>query len=289
MNSICIPERYNYIGIFLTLDCNLNCPYCLNIMNGGTRKRNIISSDDWASFINRLEIKQEGLPVTLQGGEPGVYPEFIELIKKIREDIKVDILTNLTFDVDRFISEIPPERINREAPYAPIRVSYHAWGMDIKKLVEKILKLMKAGFRVGLYGLDHPEYKEKNEKARKICEDLGIDFRIKEFLGYYKGKLYGTYKYQDACVGKRLGKKVLCRTSELLIDPEGKIFRCHYDLYTNINPIGSIFDEDLKIEDIFRPCENYGLCNPCDVKLKTNRFQIFGHCSVEILFNPEDA
>ena len=40
------------------------------------------------------------------------------------------------------------------------------------------------------------------------------------------------------------------------------------------------FDEK-KIEE-FRPCEFYGDCNPCDVKVKTNRFQIFGHTSVEM-------
>lgn len=32
----------------------------------------------------------------------------------------------------------------------------------------------------------------------------------------------------------------------------------------------------------FRPCEFYGNCNPCDVKVKTDRFQVFGHTSCEI-------
>ena len=37
-----------------------------------------------------------------------------------------------------------------------------------------------------------------------------------------------------------------------------------------------------------RPCDVYGHCNPCDIKVKTNRFQEFGHTSVQIEF-PEDT
>ncbi|MBI5232727.1 MAG: radical SAM protein, partial [Deltaproteobacteria bacterium] len=36
------------------------------------------------------------------------------------------------------------------------------------------------------------------------------------------------------------------------------------------------------IEDIFRVCHVFGHCNPCDIKVKTNRFQQWGHTSVEI-------
>ena len=38
----------------------------------------------------------------------------------------------------------------------------------------------------------------------------------------------------------------------------------------------------IQIDGKFRPCEVYGHCNPCDIKVKTNRFQVFGHTSVEI-------
>ena len=35
--------------------------------------------------------------------------------------------------------------------------------------------------------------------------------------------------------------------------------------------------------DEYRDCYVYGDCNPCDVKVKTNRFQQFGHTSVDII------
>jgi hypothetical protein len=35
---------------------------------------------------------------------------------------------------------------------------------------------------------------------------------------------------------------------------------------------------------IMKPFNHY---NPCDIKVKTNRFQIFGHTLIEILFQDE--
>ena len=104
---------------------------------------------------------------------------------------------------------------------------------------------------------------------------------MKEFLGEYNGKLYGTYRYKDAC-SKKLTKSVSCKATELLIDPAGMVFRCHHDVYSNKNSIGGLGDENFQIEDKYRDCEYYGFCNPCDIKVKTNRLQEYGHTSVDI-------
>ena len=73
-----------------------------------------------------------------------------------------------------------------------------------------------------------------------------------------------------------------CKTSELLINSDGLAYRCHSDLYSGRNPLGSILDEDFAVRDLARECRFFGRCNPCDVKIKTNRFQEYGHTSVEI-------
>jgi len=39
---------------------------------------------------------------------------------------------------------------------------------------------------------------------------------------------------------------------------------------------------------VVRPCDALGLCNPCDINVKTNRFQQFGHTSVDIRFQGEE-
>ena len=74
----------------------------------------------------------------------------------------------------------------------------------------------------------------------------------------------------------------LNKTKELLIAPDGRVYRCHSDLFAEENSIGNITDPEFQIEDKFRPCDKYGKCHPCDVKMKTNYKQELGHTSVEI-------
>lgn len=276
-----IPTEYNYVACFLTLRCNLNCDYCINnfeITGGFNHKE--ITGKEWAGALNRLVLRED-IPITIQGGEPSLHPDYIYIINSIRHDIKIDILTNLTFDINEFIDNINPSRINRKAPYAPIRVTYHANKMDKNILKKNTLKMMKAGFRIGVYGILHPDYVESIKKTEDEFIKEGIDFRTKEFLGLHKGNIYGDYHYPDA-LGAEKNSNCLCRTSELIIGPDASIFKCHHDFYNNIDPIGNMRENDFKIEYKFRECSCYGSCNPCDIKLKTNRLQVFGHTSAEI-------
>ncbi len=285
LNKIILPETYNYSAAFLTLACNLTCSYCINNFGLSAEAGKHLSGEEWVRAINRIESRND-LPITLQGGEPSLHKDFIHILNNIKEDINIDILTNLQFDAEEFIEEVNPDRIKRDSPYASIRVSYHPEVMELAPLVKKVLKLQEAGFSIGIWSVLHPVQDATVREARRYAEGFGIDFRFKEFLGEYKGKLYGQYLYEGAC-GKKFKKHVLCKTTELIMGPDGSVYRCHGDLYESREPIGNIIDPAFDIEDIMRPCGVYGHCNPCDIKVKTNRLQEFGHTSVQIEF-PKD-
>lgn len=281
LSVLTLPKRYNYIACFLTLSCNLNCSYCINSFgNSRLPGRSLISGRDWVEGLNRINCAKD-LPVTLQGGEPSLHPDFIWIINNLKKSLSIDILTNLCFNVDEFIDKVDPARVRRDAPYANIRVSYHPISMDLGVLIKKVLKMQRAGFKIGVFGILHPSFKKTILAAGKRCANAGIDFRTKEFLGFYRGKMYGTYLHPFA-VGAGVKRTCLCRTSELIIGPDGNVYRCHRDLYKGQPPIGHILDGGFRIRDVFRRCRYFGDCNPCDVKVKTNRFQVFGHSSVEI-------
>lgn len=281
-------EGHNYVAFFLTLTCNLACPYCINLHNSNKRFKQsgqrALNVRDWIRSANRLILRAD-LPLTLQGGEPTLHPGFYRFVNEVKPELKMDLMTNLMFDVNVFIKEVPLWRFTRAAPYAAIRASYHPGQNDIDDLITKTLKLQDAGFRVGLYGIEHPDpqLRDHIQKTQRRCLDLGLDFRLKEFLGEYDGKMYGTFKY-DGCVGGQMMRTCECRTTEIIVDPAGYVYKCHADLYSGRNPIAHILDENFNEESIeeFRDCSYFGTCNPCDVKVKTNRFQIFGHTSVEI-------
>jgi len=141
--------------------------------------------------------------------------------------------------------------------------------------------MAKAGFYVGIYSVMVPDNVKHIEEVQTRCKALGIDFRVKEYLGFDGEVWHGQYKYMDA-ISQEIRKSCLCRTSELIVGPDGEVHRCHSDLYGGRKGIGHILDNNFQIDNHFRPCDWYGHCNPCDIKVKTNRFQIFGHTSVEI-------
>jgi len=282
MKPLILPKTYNYTGIFLTFGCNLKCSYCINRFEQKLIKRKLISGSDWVRGLNRIEAASD-LPLTLQGGEPSLHPDFIYIINNVKPELNIDILTNLQFDVEEFIANVDPSRIRRKAPYASIRASYHPEQMTLDEVTTKTKILLDKGFSIGIWSTLHPGFENHIKKAQEKCTKLGIDFRFKEFLGEFDEKLHGTYKYAGACEKKFL-KNVKCKTTELLIDCTGDVYRCHSDLYAARKPVGNILDPDFTINDIFRDCDHFGYCNPCDVKIKTNRFQVFGHTSVEIKY-----
>jgi uncharacterized Fe-S cluster-containing radical SAM superfamily protein len=281
-------EDHNYVAFFLSMSCNLSCSYCINLHDGGQRsaqsRRKQMTAKEWITAANRLKLRAD-LPLTLQGGEPTLYKGFYRLVNEVKPEIKMDLMTNLMFNVDDFIANVPVERFIRDAPYASIRVSYHPGQNDINDLIAKTNKLQNAGFRIGLYGIQHPDENILAHilKAQQQCLSLGLDFRFKEFLGEHDGRMYGTFKYPGCVNGDRL-QNCECKTSEILVDPAGNVFKCHADLYNGRDPMAHILDDNFNEDsiDVFRECHFFGECNPCDVKVKTNRFQIFGHTSVDI-------
>ena len=285
MRPIVIPESHNYIAAFLTLACNLRCSYCINKFETGHLEKDRLTGKQWVEGLNRIRSRDD-LPVTLQGGEPSLHPDFPFILNNVRRDLNIDVLTNLQFDIEKFMKQVDPDRIKRKAPYASIRVSYHPQTMKLEPLVKKVLRMQEAGYSIGIWGVLHPSQEKEILAAQAYAKGKGIDFRTKEFLGVHEGRMHGTMKYEGAC-DQRFEKPVLCRTTELIVGPNGGVYRCHSDLYEQRAPVSSILDPDYRIDDAFRPCSVYGHCNPCDIKVKTNRFQVFGHTSVEIRFPGE--
>lgn len=291
MNPVKIPEGYKYISAFLTMRCNLSCGFCLNNLENSTdfHRESFpeVSGDEWIEMLNRIKSRSQ-VPITLSGGEPFLHAGFIGIINGLKPDLNIDILTNLQWGekgIERFIDKVDPSRVRRDAPYASIRVSYHPGQMgDGATLVANAKKMKDAGFSIGIWSVlfPSPEQLAAINQMQFRCRDAGIDFRLKEFTGEYKGETYGDYSRYPHSVGASGLKSCLCKTSELLIGPNGDVYRCHRDVYAGENPIGNLGNPEFQIQDKFRSCDRYGECHPCDVKVKTNYKQQLGHTSVKI-------
>jgi len=291
MRPIIIPPSYKYIAVFPTMRCNLNCSFCLNAFDKRFNRTGFkeISGQEWVDGLNRIESSNE-VPVTLSGGEPFLHSDFIYIINNLKPSLNIDILTNLHWGdegIRRFINQVDPARIKRNSPYASIRVSYHPEQMgDGAKLVENVKKLQDAGFSIGIWAVMYPAPQQLTaiNQMQFRCRELGIDFRLKDHTGEYKGEMYGDYsKFPNSCFQSEENlKKCLCKTKDFIIGPDGKIYKCHRDLFVEEFPIGSILDPEFELKDKYRECSKYGQCHPCDVKVKTNHKQELGITTVEI-------
>ena len=248
-----LPSSYNYIACLLTLRCNYKCSYCLNWRLNKSEK----NVDFWVEALNKIETD---LSITLSGGEPSIHTAFFPILTNI--DKKFDILTNLTFDIDRFIKEVPVSRFNNDKTFAPIRVSFHPEFSNIEEIKYKVRKLQYNGYRVGVYMVETPE----TVGYKQYFNDTDIDFQIKPLL--------------PSNIRVSQQRYCSCRINELIIGPDGNVYKCHRDLYKSENPIGNPL-EIQEIEYKFRECYNSNECHPCDTKIKRDRFGNENYCSVK--------
>jgi hypothetical protein len=348
-----IPDALNYIGVFLTLECNLNCSYCINDpeqlgrrsslfpIESKTSKKSLTPAE-WATALLRIPFRKD-LPITLQGGEPMLYFGGKGLGMILTEVPHFfDLLTNFALTPEVFARNLNGQqaKLQRDAHYPSIRVSYHAdemnrtWkGRGFAELVDRCEALKNYGFNVspvkadsdvGIYMVEHPTNGVTPEMEATFKDR--VPFEGKEFLGVDEAELYGHYLYPFSIdlISRGIHKTTLkaeCHTTELLLDPMGFIWGCHYFLYegwshggpqqqfnklqaenynftelgadlfagSTVAPIGHILDPQFSMADleIYRPCTHYGRCIGCDTKIKNDRFQSYydhgtPHTSVKI-------
>jgi hypothetical protein len=348
-----LPDSLNYVGVFLTLECNLGCSYCINDPEqSGQRgalfpikvkqQRNSLTPEEWARGLNRIPYRAD-LPITLQGGEPMLYGKGKGLGLILADTPHYfDLLTNFALKPEVFVHNLNGQqaKLQRDAPYPSIRVSFHAdemnrtWhGKGFAELVERCAALSDYGFNVspvkaesdvGIYMVAHPQNTVTDEMQALYAGR--VPFETKEFLGVDEGKLHGHYLYPFSTdlIASGIHPSTLsceCRTTELLLDPLGFVWGCHYYLYQSwveggpvrefealegkefsftewgakifagqkLIPIGHILDADFSMADmeVFHRCDHYGRCIGCDTKVKNNRFQSYydqgvAHTSVKI-------
>ena len=281
--KVIVPKETTYVAAFLTFRCNLKCSYCINKAGVFERKRDEMTANDWIRGLNRLKIQRsQMLPITLCGGEPSVHSGFLDILKYIDFEKYIDILTNLQFNISEFMRRVEPARLNRDVPYASIRVSYHPGQHKLSEVIGKVKSMQEAHYSIGLYTVEHPD--APIDEIRKVCDKEWIDFRTKEFLGYHNGQLYGDYIFPEWLEeGTHDRSEYECKSTEILIGPEGNLYRCHAELYAGVNPIAHILDDDLEIVFRHRQCLFDKSCSNCDLKAgKNSRFQKKGYTAVDV-------
>ena len=245
--------------------CNFRCPYCwFYKVWANMSKRNIyLSPDEWMAHWRRIYDKYGEVRIEIVGGEPFIYPRFIELVKKLSVVHSVKITTNLSGDIEHFVKEVSPERVSLD-------LNYHISFIDLETVIKKALILKKAGFTAGICYLAYPPQMGMIGRVSKRFQEAGIDFALAAFWGEHNGKKYpesytqeerdtmrpylGDIDRVDYHLNAQSPRGKLCNAGYKYanIQGNGNVVRCGH---LNDKVVGNITDENFNLFSSPSLCE----------------------------------
>ncbi|NJD05705.1 MAG: hypothetical protein FIA97_04310 [Methylococcaceae bacterium] len=169
-------------AIELSTACNYRCVYCSGprIKKAVRRGRNEADINCVIQFFN--ESGKTWL-IGMSGGEPTIHPGFEHLITTLKDQHFFYFFSNLTFDVTKFSSLVPAERVSY------IKTSLHPEANpDI--FLEKFNRLFDANYNPILVMVSLPDRLQNFEKIIAICQSKGWPYTLSVLEGPYNNKNY---------------------------------------------------------------------------------------------------
>jgi hypothetical protein len=255
--------------------CNFRCPYCWFYREwANLGKRSLyLSPDEWMIHWKKIYDKYGEVKIEIVGGEPFIYPSFIELVKKLSSIHLVKVTTNLSGDIERFAKEINPERVDLD-------LNFHILFIDLETVLRKALILKNSGFKGGICYLAYPPQMHKIKYLSEEFRKVGVNFALAAFWGEYNGQKYpAAYTEEEKEMMQPFLGDVDRVTYHLNAQsPKGKLCNAGYR-YASIKgdgsvtrcgplsdkPIGNITNENFSLLDASSPCEaDFCPCNEYD-------------------------
>jgi len=167
--------------------CNFRCSYCFfSATCLGGKIRRYGTPIQWEKGF-RATVKTWLLHIT--GGEPSVYPGFVELCDQLTQNHYLSINSNLSHDcIKAFVQRISPERIH--FINASIHLEERQKRKSLNFFIERVHELQDAKFNVFLSLIVTPFVVSNLPKVFEQLETEGL-FAIPKILrGTYEGKDY---------------------------------------------------------------------------------------------------
>jgi len=166
--------------------CNYTCAYC-NIIRGRVNcnpeqtKHKIMELAVFKNIWDRIYDLYYSCAIRLTGGEPSIYPDFIRLVAFLTEKHVVNINTNLSFDIYKFMEKVPHQNVC-------LNVSFHPEFITIEDLMVKLRVLMKNGYGCSVCCASYPPFLKDLERYKEILAGDNIPFNMSPFMGTYESR-----------------------------------------------------------------------------------------------------
>lgn len=230
----------NRIRIYLTLQCNLRCPYCVNRAFEPLPDFGTVAPERWIKAINRIRRN-----VIFTGGEPFLYPGLIDLVNGVDKRIEVKIYSNLTQDVTDFI-----KRVRRAVLFFG---SYHPSSGPPELVLTNIEKLASVS--------------QFNGVVHSIAWSGHLLARAQSVLASSRWRftIEGDQKVTYAEMSDRTQRRsARCSNKNILVAPNGVRHPCVSTLLRNVFPQENILSKNPTSTTVTVRCPDWGRCAACD-------------------------
>jgi organic radical activating enzyme len=254
--------------------CNYNCPYCWFYGKWEEIKsRNVYhSSTELLEAWGNIHKKYGSVKISITGGEPFIYPGFMDFIEQTSDIHKFQIITNLSADIDKFVSRINKRNVS-------INPSFHPLSADTDEFIDKALLLKSEGLTECITFLAWPPLIEKLRKYQELFDQKGLTLTLQSFYGEYNKRAYpDSYTAREKEIicpqmGSRGGEKYstsapktkgrLCNAGRIygVVHPDGTVQRCG-GINSGKSIVGNLFDVNFKLNEDPLPC-SAEMC-PCN-------------------------
>lgn len=254
--------------------CNYRCPYCwfygkwaeINRENSYPSLKKVI--DSWKNIRSNYG----SVKIAITGGEPFLYPDFLQLIKELSQMHKIEIISNLSVDIGEFVKSVNQANVR-------INPSFHPLFADIDKFIDRVLVLKDAQMTESISYLSWPPQIQRLSYYQDRFGKVGINLSLQSFFGEHKGLRYPDgYTGEEKGIimpniGNRGGKPfqtepIVTRGRSCaagrrygVIHPDGKVLRCG-GINSEDSIVGNLFNENFKLLDKSLPCASE-IC-PCN-------------------------
>lgn len=251
--------------------CNFSCAYCFREGVDPQRPKEHPECGRYtpAQIADCFDRTGRIWRIHITGGEPFLYPAFIELAEALTQKHRLTINTNLfTPGISDFACRISPRQIH--GIYASLHLAELGKRTHgVQKFLDNLLLLQDAGFRAVLNYITYPPLLDRMEKDLENFSSRGIrEICIKIFRGWYQGQFYpksytpdqkkrlkrlGLTKYEQAILQRRTrfrGRSCIAGSRAFYMDISGNLTRC----CTIPKSYGNFLDRQYHFDESPSPC-----------------------------------
>ncbi|NDV20460.1 radical SAM protein [Pseudodesulfovibrio sp. JC047] len=239
---------HNNIIWNMTRKCNFRCEYCY-FPHDNTPVTETLPAERITAF---LDSTGDTWKVGLTGGEPFIYPNFVDICETLTASHIIGVDTNLSISskVKEFAERIDPKRVHNL--YVALHIEERERVKGVNAFIRNAQCLMDAGFEIIVNYVVHPTLEDRFQTDRTFYAKHGITITPRPFKGEYEGRRYPEAYGDRAQIifgdHPEQGKKVAfnfqgvpCSAGRTLLrmEPDGTIFRCPGDKTV----LGNVMDE----------------------------------------------